>query len=107
MISKTSTVAAGLAVLLAQLHQVAAHGYVEQVWANDQTYWGFNEDSGKPSGSPVLVTDYLTPTYDVWSRSVSFSSSPFSFLSFFSSFSFWLLPFFSVVLAFRPTDQAY
>ncbi|CAG8700653.1 3754_t:CDS:2, partial [Acaulospora colombiana] len=71
----TSTVAAAIAVL-ASVNQVAAHGYVEQVWANGQTYWGTNEDGGKPSGSPVLVTDYLTPTYDVWSREIACGINP-------------------------------
>jgi hypothetical protein len=48
---------------------VLGHGFVSQVTVGSNTYPGFNEpDWSKPDGSPILITDYEVPNYDVWSR---------------------------------------
>jgi hypothetical protein len=48
---------------------VLGHGFVSQVTVGSNTYAGFDEpDWSKPDGSPILITDYENPNYDVWSR---------------------------------------
>jgi len=56
-----------LASVAALVPRVAAHGYVLTVDINGQSYTGFDESTwlNKATGSPILITDYLTPTYDV------------------------------------------
>jgi hypothetical protein len=50
---------------------VLGHGFVSQVTVGSNTYAGFDEpDWSKPDGSPVLITDYEIPTYNVYSRQV-------------------------------------
>lgn len=59
-----------LAAVATLFSQVAAHGYVSTVQVGDKWYDGFKESTweNKANGSPVLITSYLVPLYDVWSR---------------------------------------
>lgn len=51
---------------------VLGHGFVQKVTINGQDYGGFDEPNwSKSQGSPVLVTDYLLPSYDVTTRYIS------------------------------------
>jgi hypothetical protein len=47
---------------------VLGHGFVSQVTVGSETYAGFDEPGwSKPDGSPILITDYELPTYNVYS----------------------------------------
>lgn len=56
---------------------VLGHGFVQKVTINGQDYGGFDEpDWSKSQGSPVLVTDYLLPSYDVTTSNVTCGINP-------------------------------
>jgi len=54
--------------------QVAAHGFVPWAIVGSTTYQGFDETTwtNKRQDSPILITDYLLPLYDVGAAYVIF-----------------------------------
>lgn len=60
------------AVLTALIQRVAAHGLVNGVRIDGTWYPGFDENP-KPGNTPVLVTDYNLPLYNVWDSYVCFT----------------------------------
>lgn len=59
-------------VLLKQTLPVAGHGFIQSVTINGYDWPGFDEPHWtKPSGSAVMVTDYLEPLYDVNAREIA------------------------------------
>lgn len=71
-VSGKNVVAKTLAVLsvAALVPKVAAHGFINSVEAGGRSWTGFDESTwtNKAQDSAVLITDYLTPMYDVNSR---------------------------------------
>ena len=66
----TTLVAFGLLVLKGA-QPVAGHGFIQSVTINGYDWAGFDEPHWtKPSGSAVMVTDYLEPLYDIGARCV-------------------------------------
>jgi len=66
---KSTALVATLATLFSK---VAAHGFVSECTVGGNWYKGFDETTweNKVDGSPILVTSYLEPLYDVWSSYV-------------------------------------
>lgn len=70
-----------IATLASLFSKVAAHGFVNGASVGGTWYQGFDETTweNKANGSPILITSYLVPLYDVWSSCVFLLH--FSFIS--------------------------
>lgn len=75
-IHKTFTTAGLLALFVAITPSVRGHGYVQYVYEGSNTYQGFQDDWYKPDGSPIMITDYLIPSYNVDSSVIACGINP-------------------------------
>jgi len=75
-IVKTFTTTSLLALFAAITPSVRGHGMIQRITEGSNTYLGLQDDWNKPDGSPILITDYLIPNYNVNSGQIACGINP-------------------------------